>query len=263
MTENNKTALITGATTGIGHALARCFAENGYNLVIVARSQEELDSTAQEIKEEFHKDVFPIAIDLFNPNSAKDIYNQVKSKNIQIDVLVNDAGQGQWGKFWEVDIERHLEVVQLNICSLISLNHLFLQDMIKRNDGKILNVGSVAGTVPGPLLGVYSATKAFVNSFSEALFNELQDTNVTVTVLMPGVTESCFWEKADARDTKAGQGEKATPESVAKVAFKALMKGEEKAIPGFMNNLQAVGSGFTSTQSAADNFRSTMVKTEE
>lgn len=260
---DNKTALITGATTGIGNALAKCFAKNGYNLVIVARSQDELEKAAQEIKSEFKKDVYPIAIDLFNPNAAKDLYNQVKAKNIQIDVLVNDAGQGQWGKFWEVDLDRHLEIVQLNICSLISLNHLFLKDMIARNEGKILNVGSVAGTVPGPLLGVYSATKAFVNSFSEALYNELKDTNITLTVLMPGVTESNFWEKADARDTKAGQGEKATPESVAKVAFEALVKGDEKVVPGFMNNVQVVASGVTPTQVGADNFRSTMVKTEK
>lgn len=263
MAQNTKTALITGATTGIGHELARCFAKNGYNLFIVARTQEELDKVSQEIHAEFKTDVYPIAIDLFQPNAAQDLYNQVKDKNIQVDVLVNDAGQGQWGKFWETELDRQLEIIQLNISSLVSLTHFFVKEMVARNDGKILNVGSVAGNIPSPLLGVYGATKAFVNSFSEALYNELKDTNVTLTVLMPGATESNFWEKADARDTKIGVSEKATPQSVAEEAFEALMKGEEKIIPGFMNNVQALASGVTPTQVSADQFRATMVKTEK
>ena len=258
---NNKNVLVTGASSGIGYHLAKCFAKNGYNLVVISRDQDEINQVAKDLSSEFSITATPIAADLFNKDAAKDIYKQIKDKNIQIDILVNDAGQGQWGKFWETDLDRQLEIVQLNICSLISLNHLFLKDMVQRNEGKILNVGSIAGTSPAPLLGVYGATKAFVNYFSEALHNELKDTNITLTVLMPGATESNFWEKADSRDTTIGMSDKATPESVAQAGYDALMQGKDKVIPGFMNNVQAMANNVTPDQNSAEIFRATMVKT--
>jgi short-subunit dehydrogenase len=262
MTLTNKNVLITGASSGIGNALARCFAENGYNLVIVSRDQSEIEQVAQDIKTKCQVSVTPLSIDLFNPESAKNLYNQIKEKNIKIDILVNNAGQGEWGKFWETDLSRQLDIIQLNVISLVSLTHLYLKEMVARNEGKILNVASIAGTMPNPLTAIYGATKAFVLSFSEALYNELRDTNVTITALLPGPTETEWFDKANARDTKVGQDEKATPESVAKVAFEALMKGEEKVIEGFKNNVQVMAGNVLPDQVSAEQHRKMMTKTK-
>ncbi len=228
-----KYALITGATSGIGYELAKRFAAEGYNLVLVALHQERL----QEVKEEFQEgnrlDVFCIQKDLFRPGAAKEIYDEVSASNIEIDVLVNDAGQGEWGKFTDIDLQRSLDIIQLNVSSLVSLTWYFLKDMVKRNSGRILQLGSEVSKSPAPLLNVYAATKAFVLSFSEALINELKDTDVTVTVLMPGATDTDFFHRAGAEHTvNYREKDLADPVDVANAGFEALMAGERRVIVG-------------------------------
>ncbi len=240
----NRYALITGGTSGIGYELARLFATDGYNLILVARTEERLQEVTAKLKSEFSVEVTPMAKDLFQTTAAQEIYEATRNMGIQIDVLVNDAGQGQWGPFIETPLERDLEMIQLNIASLVALTKLFLKDMIARNEGRILQLGSEAGTAPIPLLAVYAATKAFVLSFSAALVNELKDTNITVTALLPGATDTDFFHKAEQVDATVYQKSLLSPEEVAKDGYEALMNGEKKIISGaktkmhvFMNDL--------------------------
>ena len=239
MSNNQKFALITGATSGIGYELAKLFAADQYNLVIVSRSQDELNSKAEEFKQH-GVEVITIAKDLFKRDEVFSLCEEVKSKGIQIDVLVNDAGQGVYGLFKDTDIERELNIIDLNIAATVILTKHFLKEMVSRNEGKILNLASVASKIPGPWQSVYHATKAFVLSFSEAIRAELKDTNVTITALMPGVTDTDFFNKADMLDSKAVQDKEsmASPADVAKDGYEALMAGTDKVISGFKNKVQ-------------------------
>src|SRR5690349_935708 len=176
-------ALSTGATSGIGYELAKLFGQDGYNLIIVARSADDLEAAANEFSQ-YGMDVVAISKDLFEPNAAFELYDDVKSRNLTVDVLVNDAGQGQFGLFVEADIRRLLDIIQLNISSLTVLTQLFLKDMVARNEGKILQLASIASELPGPWQAVYHGTKAYVLSFTEALIRELKDSAVTMTALM-------------------------------------------------------------------------------
>lgn len=239
MANQTQTALITGATSGIGRELANCFAQDKYNLVIVARDQQELAQTAAEIKQQYGVEVHTIAKDLMLRHSPFEVYNEIKMRGTRIDVLVNDAGQGQYGLFDTTDINRELDIIQLNIGAYVTFTKLYLQEMVARNEGKILQVGSIAGELPGPLQAVYHATKAFVNSFCEALQEENKDRNITITNLLPGITKTDFFNKADmnrAKNVADGQGE--DPADVAKTGYKALMNGEHRVISGLMNNVQ-------------------------
>jgi len=238
----NKYALITGATSGIGYELAKLFAADSYNLILVARNKERLQEVTDQLKQSFSVEITPMQKDLFHPGAA-------------VNVLVNDAGQGEWGRFIETALERDINIIQLNIISLLTLTKLYLKDMVLRDEGKILQLGSEAGAAPIPLLAVYSASKAFVLSFTTALFNELKDTNITITALLPGATDTGFFHKAGQEET-VGYKEKelASPAEVAKDGYKALMNGESKIISGsrtkmhvFMNDL------FGAKKSAANN----------
>lgn len=180
---NQKFALVTGATSGIGRELAKLLANDQYNLVIVARNLMDLEQTATELRQQYEVEVVSIAKDLFIRESPFEVYDELKNRGIEIDVLVNDAGQGQYGEFIETDIDRELDLIQLNIGAYVIFSKLFLKEMVARNEGKILNVSSIGGEMPGPLQAVYHATKAFVTSFSEAIREELKDTKVTVTLL--------------------------------------------------------------------------------
>lgn len=239
MDNSGKYVLITGATSGIGRELAKLFAADKYNLILVSRNQSELESTATELRQN-GGDVIVIAKDLFNRDEAFSLYDEVKQKGIEIDVLVNDAGQGVYGLFKDTDIEKELEIINLNISSLVILTKCFLKDMTARNSGKILNLASVASKIPGPWQAIYHGTKAFVLSFSEAIREELKDTDITITALMPGPTDTDFFNKADMQDSKAVQDESklADPADVAKDGYEALMAGKDKVISGFKNKLQ-------------------------
>jgi short-subunit dehydrogenase len=237
---NGKYALITGGSEGIGYELAKLFARDGYNLVIVARDRDRLEQVADKLGNEYKTTVIPISKDLFQKEAASEIYAELRMKEIKIDVLVNDAAQGQHGFFADTDLQRDIDLIQLNIISLVSLTKLFLKDMLLRNEGKILQLASIASVYPAPLLATYAATKAFVLSFSEALANELKETNITVTALMPGATETDFFNKADAENTREFQESSlSNPADVAKDGYEALMKGEVKVVSGMKNKVQA------------------------
>lgn len=238
MENNTKTALITGATSGIGLELAKLFAADGYNLIIVARNEEGLSDTAALLEKQYQITVTTFSKDLFDAENAFDLYNEVKIKGTVVDVLVNDAGQGQFGEFADTDLRRELAIIQLNISSLVVLTKLFLQDMLERGTGKILNLSSIASKTPGAWQSVYHGTKAFVQSFTEAVRAENKDTGVTITALLPGVTDTDFFNKADMNDSKAVQGSKADPADVAKDGYEALMKGEDMIVSGVKNKLQ-------------------------
>ena len=243
MSVNQKYALITGATSGIGYELAKLFAKDQYNLVIVARRAEELEAKAAEFKQQFGVEVVTIAQDLSQREGPFAVYETVKAIGIQVDVLVNDAGQGQYGEFIETDINRELEIIDLNISAYVILTKCFLKEMVARKEGKILMVSSIGGELPGPLQAVYHATKAFVSSFSEAIQNETKDTNVTITKLLPGVTDTDFFNKADMLEAKMiKEGSKADPAEVAKDGYEALMAGELEVISGLKNKAMVAGS---------------------
>ena len=235
--QNTRYAVITGATSGIGYELAKLFAEDGYNLIIVARTEEDLQKRTGEFKQQYGIDVIPIAKDLFQPQAAFELYNEIKSRNLLIDILVNDAGQGQYGLFVESDIQRQLDIIQLNISSLTTLTYLFLTDMVARNEGKILQLASIASQLPGPWQAVYHGTKAFVLSFTEALIRELKDSAVTVTALQPGATDTDFFNKAEMQDSKILDTKLSDPVQVARDGYEALMKGDDKIVSGFKNKV--------------------------
>jgi len=239
---NNRYALITGATEGIGYELARLFAQDGYNLVIVARTEKNLQETSKVLSKEFGIQVIPIAKDLFEPNAAFELYDEVHAKNVVVDVLVNDAGQGQFGLFIESDIRRQLEIIQLNVSSLTALTYLFAKDMAARNEGKILQLASIASELPGPWQAVYHATKAYVLSFTEALINELKDSGVTLTALQPGATDTDFFNKAEMQNSKILDTKLSDPVKVAKDGYEALMKGDDKIVSGFKNKAMVASS---------------------
>ncbi|MDU0371690.1 SDR family NAD(P)-dependent oxidoreductase [Hymenobacter endophyticus] len=244
MASTSKTALITGGTSGIGRELATCFAQDQYNLILVARNQQELDQAAQEIKQQHGVEVTTIAKDLFKREAPFEVYEQVKASGTQIDVLVNDAGQGQYGTFDTTDINRELDIIQLNIGAYVTFTKLYLQEMLGRGEGKILLVGSIAGELPGPLQAVYHGTKAFVNSFAESIQNENKDKGVTITNLLPGLTDTDFFNKADMARAKnvAEKSGMSVAAEVAKDGYKALMAGENRVISGFMNKAQVTVS---------------------
>ena len=239
-TENNnqgKYALITGGTSGIGYELAKCFAEDKYNLILVARSQDELEQKASELKQQYGVEVIPMVKDLFNPRAASELYDEVKAKGITVNVLVNDAGQGQFGLFVEQDIHRLLEIIELNIASLTVLTHAILKDMVARNEGKILQLASIASQLPGPWQAVYHATKAYVLSLTEALISEVKDTEVIITALQPGATNTDFFNKASMQDSKILDSKLSNPSDVARDGYNALMKGDDKVISGLKNKI--------------------------
>ena len=249
MENNQKTALITGGTSGIGKELAKLFAQDRYNLIIVARDQQELDSTAHELGQ-FGVDIKTIAKDLSKMDEAKALCIEMHT---QIDVLVNDAGQGVYGLFQDNELERELDIVHLNICATVILTKHFLKEMVSRGEGRILNLGSVAGKLPGPWQAVYHATKAFVLSFTTAVREEVKDSGVTLTALMPGVTDTDFFNKAGMNDSKAVQDKEAMsdPAEVAKAGYEALMAGEDRVIAGFKNKVQVNAANLMPDSSVA------------
>lgn len=231
--------LITGATSGIGYELAKLFAKDHHNLILVARDQSELDRVQQELSAQ-DISVITLAKDLFIKEQVFDVYYDIQKKGLNVDVLVNNAGQGVYGLFEDNNIERELNIINLNVSALVILTKCFLQDMVKRNSGKILNLASIASKSPGPWQAVYHGTKAFVLSFTEAIREELRSTEITVTALLPGVTDTDFFNKAGMQESKAIQDpdSMADPADVAKDGYEALMAGKDKIVSGLKNKLQ-------------------------
>ncbi len=219
-----QTALITGASSGIGLEFARIHAAKKGNLVIIARSGDELEKVKLELEKKHGISVYVIVKDLTDDDAAKEIYDELKAEGITIDILINNAGFGGLGAFHDRDLETDLSMIDLNIKALVSITHFFLQDFIAFNKGKILNVSSTASLMPGPLQATYFATKAFVTSFSNALSEELSETNITVTNLMPGATETDFG-KVSGMDKTDMFKNTADAVTVAKEGYQAMMEG--------------------------------------
>jgi short-subunit dehydrogenase len=228
--------LITGASSGIGLELAREFARNGHPLVITATGEAELDTVARDLTDTHGVDVLYVGQDLAQPDSAKQLFDALKAKNIEIEILINNAGVGHKGKFWEQSPESHTEMIRLNIEAVVSLTRQFLPEMIERGHGRILNTASIAGFMPAPLMAVYHATKAFVLSFSEAVATELNDTGVTLTALCPGATDTDFFERAGAvESTMFQKGNVMAPQEVAEGGYHAVVDGDRVYVAGGIN----------------------------
>jgi short-subunit dehydrogenase len=264
MRDNGQYALVTGGTSGIGYELAKLLAQEGYNLVIVARSEEELNEVSAEFEDEFGVSVTTIQKDLFNPNNAFAVHDIIKEKGIDIHILINDAGQGQYGLFKDTEIQRELDIINLNISSLVILTKLFLRDMIERGSGKIMNLSSIASKLPGPRQAVYHATKAFVQSFSEALHSEMKDTGITITALIPGATDTDFFNKAQMLESKLVQeGKLDDPKKVASDGYKAMMKGKDKVISGGKSKRQVAMAAVTPDDVVADKMKKQQAPVDE
>ena len=230
-----ETALITGASSGIGLELARCFAADHSNLILVARNTEAMEKLAAELRREHKIEIHILTADLSEPEAGAKIFAEVKGRGIVVDVLVNNAGFGLHGEFVELPLHRQLAMIQVNISALVALTGLFLPDMIHRRRGGILNVGSLAGYFPGPRMTVYFSTKAFVRSFSDGLHEELKGTGVTVTNLAPGPTETNFSAIARSHYRRHSQTSKMSASAVAQFGHKKFRSNKAEAIPGKLN----------------------------
>ena len=235
-----KTALITGASSGIGYELAKCFAADGVNLVLVARDVARLNPIASELQSTFKVSAKTIAADLSRAVAPAEIYRETGRASLAIDYLVNNAGFGAGGAFEDTDLQTELDMMQVNIVSLVHLTKLYLQDMQSRGSGGILNVASTAAFQPGPLMSIYYASKAFVLSFTEAIADELRGTGITVTALCPGPTATDFQRRAHIehiRLTKSSPMGMMTASEVAKIGYRGFLKGKVIVIPGLMNKI--------------------------
>jgi short-subunit dehydrogenase len=234
---NSETVLITGASSGIGLELAKCFAADGCRLILVARNRDALEKLAEELRLKNKIEVIVLPADLSLPETPKRIFEKLSAQKIFVDVLVNNAGFGTHSAFVETSLPRQLEMLQVNITALTELTGLFLPGMIQRKRGGILNVGSVAGFQPGPNMAVYFATKAFVLSFTEALAEELSGTGLKVSVLCPGPTESNFGNVARGEKVRQVNTSKMSAETVAIYGYRAFRNGKITAVPGLQNKI--------------------------
>ena len=239
MTAPVRTALITGASSGIGLELAKQFAQAGCHLVLVARRADVLRRLADEWTRAYHVSVICLVHDLTQPSAPEAILNALAHEGLTVDVLVNNAGVGTYGLFAQSDPRQELAMLQLNIVALTHLTRLCLPGMIERRDGKILNVASTAAFQPGPLMGVYYASKSYVVSFSQALHNELRGSGVTVTALCPGPTATQFSARAGVTGTRLFQGRNMSADTVARAGYRGVMRGQAVVIPGWGNALLA------------------------
>lgn len=234
------TALITGASSGIGLELAKIHASKGGDLVLVARNKSKLDQLKNELERQYKITVYTIGKDLSAHNAAQEVYDETTKHNIQIDYLINNAGFGNFGMFVETEWNKELEMINLNISSLTQFTKLYIQDMVKRGNGKIMNVASTAAFQSGPTMAVYYATKAYVLSFSEAVDNEVSGKGVSITTLCPGATESGFQAAGAMEESNLVKGKKLpSSKEVAEYGYKAMMNGKTVAIHGWMNYIMA------------------------
>lgn len=247
MTRGRDTALVTGASAGIGRGIALELARRGHDLVVVARREEELRSLAVECEREHAARVEVLPMDLLAPNAAGKLVQQLEDQRLRVDLLVNNAGLMDMGRFAQIDVERHERLLQLNVVVLTSLTRRLLGPMIERRHGRVLNVASTSAFQPVPSLALYAATKAFVLSLSESLSEELRGTGLTVTALCPGIT------KTDMVDRAQGEHEamQALPsmfqsdvDDVAREGVEACLAGRPVVVPGLSNRLMAASVGF-------------------
>lgn len=238
-------ALVTGASSGIGLALARKVAANGHDVVLTARNRDALEAAAGAIEGKYGVRADVIPLDLRNPDAAEQLYQTIANQKLEIGILVNNAGFGLGGEFLETDLQREVEMIQVNVMALTQLTKLFAAGMVRRRSGRVMNVASTAAFQPGPLMAVYYATKAYVLSFSQAVAEELRNTGVTVTALCPGATATAFAETAEVSNsglfTRFGVDD---AESVASYGYKAMMRGERVAIPRLRDKIMVQAERF-------------------
>ncbi|MBN1634305.1 MAG: SDR family oxidoreductase [Ignavibacteria bacterium] len=240
-----KTALITGASGGIGFEMARIFAKNNTNLILVARNKNKLDELKNELENQFGVSVYTIGKDLSSRESARELYEETKKQNIPVEYLINNAGFGDFGMFTDTDWDKEERMINLNIKTLTLLTKLCIRDMAERGSGKIMNVASTAAFQPGPLMAVYCSTKSYVLNFSQAINNEVKSRGVTVTALCPGPTESGFQDASGMKESKIVTKLKMpSSKTVAEYGYKAMMKGKPVAIHGFINRMLALSVRF-------------------
>ena len=233
------TALVTGASSGIGRALAHLFAKDGHAVVLVARRRAALDELAAELTRTYHVSVHVIPCDLANAEAPAQLHAALQRSGIVVDVLVNNAGFGMHGAFVDLPLDRQLEMIQLNVTALTTLTRLLLPSMVQRRSGGVLNVGSTAGFQPGPFMAAYYATKAYVVSFTEALADELSGSGVRVTCLAPGPTSTGFATEAGVADSRLFRGGTMTADDVARIGYEAWQQGKPLVIAGARNRFSA------------------------
>ena len=253
MAGTNKLAVITGASAGIGFELAKICAEEGYDLIIAA-DQAKIEDAADQFRRSGN-DVKTLQADLATLDGVDRLYDLVKADGRPVDVLMANAGHGLGHGFLDQDFNEIQHVVDTNVTGTIYLVHKIGKDMRSRNEGKILFTGSIAGFMPGSFQAVYNATKAFVDSFAFALRNELEETKVTVTCLMPGPTDTEFFERADMMDTSVGQAKKDDPAMVARTGYDAMMRGDGDVVSGWKNKLQTTLATITPSGVLAEQHR--------
>jgi uncharacterized protein len=243
-------AIVTGASSGIGLGLARECARGGFDLLIaadrpLAAAESELQGLGASVE--------AVEADLSTPHGVDKLYTALRGRPVS--ALLANAGQGLGHGFLDQDFNDIIKVIDTNITGTLALIHRIGQEMRERNDGRILITGSIAGFMPGSFQAVYNGTKAFIDSFSWALRNELKETNITVTCLMPGATDTDFFERAGMSDTKVGMDEKMDPNEVAKIGFKAMMEGEGDVVAGWKNKMQAAIASITPSAVLAEQHR--------
>jgi short-subunit dehydrogenase len=253
-TQTRPLAVITGASSGIGHELAKVFAENGFDLLINA--EDDLSAAQREISNE-EAEVETVQADLSDSKGVEKLYGRIQKTGRPVNALALNAGIGAGGDFArETDLAQELELIDLNVRSTVHLSKLVLSDMVRRGEGRILFTSSIASTMPGTFQAVYNASKSFVQSFALAIRRELKDTGVTVTSLMPGPTETEFFERAHMEDTRVGSSDKDDAAEVARQGFDALMKGKERVVAGSLaNRLMAYGGRFVPDRAKAEAHR--------
>ncbi|HEX3683889.1 MAG TPA: SDR family NAD(P)-dependent oxidoreductase [Bryobacteraceae bacterium] len=231
-------AVVTGASSGIGYELAKQFAQNGFDLLIAADG-DGIHQAARDL-EALGAQVEPVQVNLAEHDGTHQLLAAIRGAGREVDAIALNAGVGVSGRFIETDLEDEMNMVRLNVLAVLHIAKYVIKDMVARGRGRVLITSSIAGTMPTPYLAVYGATKAFERSLSQSLREELKDTGVTITALMPGATETNFFHRADAEDTKLGASEKDDPAEVAKDGFEALMAGKDHVVAGsFKNKLQA------------------------
>lgn len=227
--------LITGASSGIGHEMAKQLAAKNYNLLLVARSEDKLKQLQKDLQNQFKIDVEYLLFDLSEPNSANDLYQLVQEKNYLVSGLINNAGFGDYGNFVEMPLKKDEEMIAVSITALVGLTKLFGADMVKAGKGRIMNIASLLSFLPFPYYSMYSATKCFVLAFTETVAAEMQGTGVTVTALCPGTVETPF-HTDEMRKTNAMSANKPMPaDIVAKAGVELFLNGKGKKIVGFKN----------------------------
>jgi uncharacterized protein len=245
-------AVITGASTGLGREFARLCARDGYDIVLIARSRPQLEALAAEIQQDTSRTARVIEKDLSIPDAAREVFDELTSAGLNVELLINNAGFGLVGRFWELDEEQQMRMVQLNVGALTHLTRLFLPGFVQRRRGQILNIASTAAFQPGPLMAVYYATKAYVVSFSEAMHNEVRDYGITITALCPGPTKTEFDKRAGGTNTKLLKGRNVMDaNAVAQIGLAAVRAGKPLVIAGRINAVMAFLTRFAPRQFAA------------